>query len=182
MHNELEERKKQFLKTQNEKSLYLGEYKERVIAALKKDQILEDDVYQEILDAINSKDAYILKMSRDLELKKLKPYIEEAEKTGLKYQLVDGITYIGDIGLIVAAKDALDEIKDNVVIRDMDQDFIDAGLGEIFSKNRGKKICSDCYEEVEDKLPQYLGEFKKINFLDKLIGVKCPICKIKNKK
>lgn len=177
MMDEIEKNRMSFLKTQSEKNMFLGEYKERIIAALAKDQIIEDDVYPEIIAAINESRAYILKMARDLPLKKLKPYILEAERIKLKYQLVDGLTYSGNIGLIIAAKDALDEVKENVVIRDMDQDFIDAGLGEKFSKNKGKKICNECYEKVEKKLPQYKNEFKKINILDKILGVKCAVCK-----
>jgi uncharacterized protein YueI len=174
--SENEKRQKQFLKVQNEKNMYLGEYKERVIAALTKDQLIEDDVYDEILIAMKHKEAYILKMSREVKIAKLKPYIKEAEKISLKYQLVDGITYRGDIGLVLAAEDALTIEPENLLVRDMDQDFIDAGLGEIFSKSRGKKLCNEHYTEVKEKLPEYLPEFKKLNFWDKLWGEKCPIC------
>lgn len=174
--NENEKRKSQFLKTQNEKNMYLGEYKERVITALTKDQLIEDDVYQEILIAMKSKEAYILKMSREVKIEKLKPYIKEAEKINLKYQIVDGITYMGDIGLVLAAADALTVEPENLLVRDMDQDFIDAGLGEIFSKSRGKKLCREHFDEVKEKLPEYAEEFKRLNFWDKLWGEKCPIC------
>ncbi len=174
---EKEARKLAFLKTQSEKGFFLGEYKERVIAGLTKLQIIEDAVYPEIIESIRDKRAVILKMSREIKLNKLKPYIREAEKVKLKYELVDGISYLGDVGLIVAAKEAIEEQMENLIIRDMDQDFIDAGLGEIFSKNRGKKIDSECYEKVLEKLPQYANEFKKLNIIDRLLGRKCPICK-----
>jgi len=170
--------KKEFAKTQSEKSLFLGEYKERVIAGLAKDQIEEDDIYEEILKAMEDENAYILKMSRDLPLKKLKPYIQKAEELKLKYQLVDGISYYGNIGLVVASKEALHNPPNNIVIRDMDQDFIDAGLGEIYSKNKGSKLCKKHYHKLEEKLPEYKNDFKKLDFLDKIIGRKCIICKL----
>lgn len=175
--NEKDSKKLAFLKIQSEKSFFLGEYKERVIAGLNKLQIIEDDVYPEILESIKDHRAFILKMSREVPLNKLKPYIREAEKVKLRYELIDGISYSGDVGLIVAAKDALEIQNENIIIRDMDQDFIDAGLGEIFSKNRGKKIDSECYEKVVKKLPQYAEQFKKLNIIDRLLGRKCPICK-----
>ena len=168
--------RQQFLKIQSEKGVYLGEYKERVLAGLTKSQIIEDDIYPEIIACLKDKRAYLLKMSRDVELKKLKPYIIEAENHKLKYQLVDGLEYVGEIGLVVVAKEALSENIENIIIRDMDQDFIDAGLGEVFSKNRGRKIDAECYEKVEELLPEHLGDFKKLNFFDRLIGRKCPIC------
>lgn len=175
------ETKNQFAKTQAEKSFFLGEYKERVLAALQKDQIEEDDVYEEILKAMESEEAYLLKMSREMELKRLKPYIRHAEKIGLKYQLVDGISYYGNIGLVVVSKEALNRPPEQPVIRDMDQDFIDAGLGEIYSKNRGERICGVHYNKLLEKLPEYRGDFKKINMLDKIIGRKCVICEAEKK-
>lgn len=165
-----------FAKTQIEKSYYLGEYKERVLGALNKDQIIEDDIYPEIIDLMGRKEAYLLKISRDVEIKKIKPYIAHAEKIGLKYQLVDGLGYRGDIGLVVVSESALEFQNENLVIRDMDQDFIDVGLGEVFSKSMGLSICSEHYNDVKKKLPNYINEFKKINLLGKFLGQKCPIC------
>jgi len=166
----------QFHKRQGEKNQYLGEYKERIIALLYKDQLIEDDVYSEILEEMKSPQCYLLKLAREVGLEKLKPYIKEAEKIKLKYQLVDGLNYIGNVGLILVAKEALNERKENLAIRDMDQDFIDIGLGEVFSKARGKKICKKCYKKVEDEIPKYKDEFKKLNILDRLFGKQCAIC------
>lgn len=174
--DEKHKRNIKFAKTQREKDYYLGEFKENVIVALHKDQLEEDDVYSEILEAMRRSEAVLLKMRRDVPLKKLKPYIDEAEKIGLKYQLVDGLSYVGDVALIVVSKEAKENSQENVVVRDMDQDFIDAGLGEVFSKARGKKLCRKCYKEVEEKLPEYKNSFKKMGILDKLIGNKCPVC------
>lgn len=176
---QLEENRKlsnSFAKIQAEKSFFLGEYKERILGALNKDQIIEDDIYPEILELMASKEAKLLKLSRDVDLKKLKPYIGQAEKMGLKYQLVDGLLYKGEIGLVVVSDSAVENQKESLVIRDMDQDFIDSGLGEIFSKNRGAFLCSKHYEQLNKTLPNYINEFKKIDLLGKLIGRKCPIC------
>lgn len=174
---ETEKSKRGFIKRQSEKNLYLGEYKERVIVALNKDEIIEDDIYVEIEEALKTKTCFGMKMARDIPLKKLKPYIKIAENLKVNYTLVDGISYQGEIGLIVYSEEALDEQAENLVIRDMDQDYIDAGLGEKFSKNRGKKICKDCFDELEYKMPEKVNEFKKINIFHRLMGEKCPICK-----
>lgn len=161
--NQKEKSRMEFLKIQSEKGLYLGEYRERVIAGLTKLQIIEDDVYPEIIESINMKEAYLLKMTREIEIKKLKPYILEAEKRQLKYELVDGLEYSGDVGLVVVSKEALLEIRerDNIIIRDMDQDFIDVGLGEIYSKNRGKRIDAECYENVRKSFQNTFVSLKK---------------------
>ncbi|WP_319369872.1 DUF1694 domain-containing protein [uncultured Ilyobacter sp.] len=174
--DEREKGKIRFAKSQVEKAYYLGEFKENVIAALHKDQLEEDSVYAEIIDAMKGKDAVLIKMRRDVSLKKLKPYIDEAEKLGVKYQLVDGISYKGDVALVVVSEKAMENSDENLVIRDMDQDFIDAGLDEELSKARGKKICKSCFKKVEEKLPQYKESYKKMSIVDKLLGHKCPAC------
>lgn len=173
---EKERRTMQFHETQNEKNEYLGEYKERVIAALKKDQLLEDGIYDEILLKLKDENSYMLKMARDIPLKKLKPYIKEAENLNVRYELVDGIKYSGDIGLVLVSKNALDQEIENPVVGDIDDEFARAGLEGVYSKYRGKKLCKKCYKKIEDKLPQYIDEFKKLTFIDRLLGEKCMCC------
>lgn len=172
--NEREKTKIKFIKTQLEKGEYLGEFKENILAALTKDQLEEDNVYEEILKEMKKPGASIVKMRRDIPLKCLKPYIREAEKIKLRYQLIDGLSYRGDIALVVVSKETQDNAGKNLVIRDMDQDFLDAGLEERLSKARGKKVCKECYKKVEEKLPQYLDEFKRVGVIDRLLGYKCP--------
>jgi len=164
---------------QAQKSYFLGEYRERIIAALNIDQLIEDELYPEIITAMHNKNTKIVKMRRDVGLEFLKPYIREAEKLNVRYELVDGLSYKGDIGLVVVSGVSLDNESEDLIIRDMDQDFIDAGLGMKFSKSRGKAICKNCLREIEEKLPEYTKEFKKIGILSKLFGTKCPICEKK---
>lgn len=177
--NEREKAKIRFVKTQMEKGDYLGEFKENVIVALKKDQLEEDDIYPEIIEVLKEDDVSLLKMRRDVSLNRLKPYIRVAEELGIRYQLVDGLSYRGDIALVVVSKEPLDNAEEDVLIRDMDQDFIDAGLGEELSKARGKKICKKCYKKIQDTIPEYLGDFKKMGLLDKILGNKCSGCRKK---
>ncbi len=166
---------------QQEKKYYLGEYRERVLAALKVDQLVEDELYVEIVEAMKDPKAKFLKLRRDVGLKFLKPYIKEAEKLNFRYELIDGLSYLGDIGLIVASDLALDNEDQELVIRDMDQDFLDVGLGYEFSKNQGKHVCNQCHIIIKDKLPQYLDKFERLNFIDKLMGKKCPVCRDRKK-
>ena len=179
--DEKEKKMNQLYEIQHEKKYYLGEYKERVLAALKIDQLVEDDLYEEIVEAMKDPRAKLLKLRRDVGLKYLKPYIKEAEKLNFRYELIDGLEYMGDIGLVVISDKAIENQKDDVVIRDMDQDFLDVGLGYEYSKNVGKKICNQCYLKIQDKLPSHLHEFKKLTIIDKLLGTKCPICRDRKK-
>jgi len=166
---------------QQQKSYYLGEYRERVLVALKEDQLIEDELYPEVIEAMKDKRAKVLKLKRNVGLQYLKPYIKEAEKLNFRYELIDGISYRGDIALIVATEESIDNEEDDVVIRDVDQDFLDAGLGYEFSKNQGKHVCNECHLKIEDKLPNYIDKFQRLTFIDKLLGKQCPVCRDRKK-
>jgi len=179
--DEKEKKMKKLYNIQYQKKYYLGEYRERIILALKKDQLVEDEVYLEVVEAMKNNHAKVLKLKRDIGLKYLKPYIKEAERLEFRYELIDGLEYLGDIGLVVVSDKALDNEENELVIKDMDQDFLDVGLGYEFSKNQNKSICNECYLKVEDKLPCYLNKFKRLNIIDKLLGTNCPVCRDRKK-
>jgi len=179
--DEKEKKMNQLYNIQHEKKLYLGEYRERVIIALKIDQLVEDEIYLEVIEAMKNDSAKLLKLRRDVGLKYLKPYILQAEKLDFRYELIDGLSYLGDIGLVVISEKALDNENKELVIRDMDQDFLDVGLGYEFSKNQNKSICNECYLKIQDKLPNYLDKFKRLNIIDKLLGTNCPVCRDRKK-
>ncbi|MEI6856752.1 DUF1694 domain-containing protein [Psychrilyobacter sp.] len=179
--DEKEKKMNQLYSIQHEKKYYLDEYRERIIIALKIDQLVEDEVYLDIIEAIKSDCAKLLKLRRDVGLKYLKPYIKEAEKLDFRYELVDGLSYLGDIGLVVVSDKALDNENKELVVRDMNQDFLDVGLGHEFSRNQNKSICNECYLKIEDKLPSYLDKFKRLNIIDKLLGTNCPVCRDRKK-
>lgn len=177
--DELIERDKaqnKFLQIQAEKNLYLGEYKERVIIALTMEQIHRGEVYPEIIELMKSdRNAYILKLSREVPLKNFMPYIELAEKIDLKYTVVDGLTYHGNIGLVLAAEDALEKQRTNLVPDTINSDFIDNGLEE-YVEFIGDKICSHCMNNLAEIIPDRIKSFRSMTYFDAFIGRHCPIC------
>lgn len=180
--DERERAKINFLKSQMEKNYYLGEFKENIIIALHKKQLEDGIVYPEVLEAMKEWDAILLKMRRDVPLKFLKPYIEEAERIGLRYTLVDSLENLGDIALVVVSEEALANQNEDIVLDDIEEIFQGAGLPPGYSKAIGKKICKKHYELIEEKLPAYKGLFRKMSFFDKLIGKICPIDEVERRK
>lgn len=176
------EEKLRFLKLQAERDFYLNEFKENIIIALTEEQINSGIVYQEVLNQIKSGKVACLKMKRELPLTKLKPYITTAEKIGVKYELVDALNFRGKIGLVVVSKVPFDNEHREVVVPSIEDKFENVGLSREYVKYFEKKICEKHYELVKNKIPNYENRFKKINFLDKLIGVNCPICKLEKEK
>ncbi|WP_297597867.1 DUF1694 domain-containing protein [uncultured Cetobacterium sp.] len=173
--NEREKAKLHFIKIQSQKLDYLGEFKENIIVALEKQEIERNIIHNEIKEAMSDSRAVLLKLRRDIPFDCIKPYIEEAEKIGLRYTLVDDITFRGNIGLVVVSQEPLDNEDKNVVVESAAKVFIDAGLSEGFIYAEGQKICPEHYKELEEKLPEYLDRFQEMNFFDRLFGKVCPI-------
>lgn len=173
--NEREKAKLHFLKTQTEKLIYLGEFKENILAALEKQEIERNLIHNEIKEAMRDSRAVLLKIKRDIPFDSIKPYIDEAEKIDLRYTLVDDITFRGNIGLVVVSQEPLDNENRNVVLESATKIYTDAGLSEAFIYGEGHKICPKHYKELKAKLPERLDKFQEMNFFDRLFGKVCPI-------
>lgn len=171
-----------FFETQAEKIKYLQEFKENIIISLNKEDVESGFIYPEIIEAMHEPDAVLLKMRRDIPLKCLKPYIEVAEKIGLRYTLIDNVNIVGEIGMVVVSKDAMDNKKIDLKIDNLGKKFKEKGLDEDYPKYIGQKICSKHYKMVEQKYPLYRGSFTEFSFWDKLFGHVCPLCEKKGEK
>ncbi len=173
--DEVEKTKIKFQQVQVEKNYFLGEFKENVILAVRK-QELDGKLLREVVTAMKREDAVLLKISRTISLKKVKVYIDEAEKIGIKYRLVDGLSFAGDVGLVVVSKLTFDNENIDVILEKRSQPYEDLGLSASFSKHEGEKICRRHYTMVSDKIPLYAKRFDKLDIFDRLLGKKCPIC------
>ncbi|NME36276.1 MULTISPECIES: DUF1694 domain-containing protein [Fusobacterium] len=170
-----EKTKIDFQKTQNEKNYYLGEFKENVISALRKEDIDENIQYR-FLDLMKKENAKLLKISRELEMKKIKKYIEYAEKINLNYRLVDGIAYTGDIGMVIVSDYPIDNENKDVIFKNEKEIYKEKNLSPFYWEAEGKKICNFHYKQLKDKFKEKEDKFKKMGILDKILGYKCPIC------
>ncbi|MGL5578944.1 MAG: DUF1694 domain-containing protein, partial [Fusobacteriaceae bacterium] len=167
--------RKKFFQTQAEREKYLQEFKENIIISLNKEEIESGVLYPEIIEAMHEPDAVLLKMRRDIPLKFLKPYIEVAEKIGLRYTLIDALSFVGEVGLVIVSKEAMDNEGNDLAIDSINQKFIEKGLSSAYPKNFGKKICKKHYRLLSEKLPLYRGSFKEFSLIDKIFGQVCPI-------
>lgn len=173
--NEREKTKINFVQKQSEKSIYLGEFKENILAGLNISDIEKGIVDERIKEYMRDEKAKILKIKRDIEFEKITPYIKEAEKLGLKYTLVDDISFIGDVGIVIVSKEPLDNENEEVILESPTKVFTDAGLSKGFAFAYGKKISSKYYNQLKEKLPEYIHKFEEMSFWDRLFGKMCPI-------
>ncbi len=171
------ETKERAINAQIERSLFLGELKERVILALTKNQMLEKTIYTEFIDALNRADAVKIVLSRDVRFDRIQSYVKEAIKLKKEHKIVDGLSYTGEVGLVVVANDVtLPLTEDGIFILNTLDKILKKGLSKIYYESFNKKICTFHYDIIKNEIPEYLNKYKEISAFDRFFNMKCPIC------
>ena len=173
---EVEKTKDRAMNAQAERTRDLGECKERVIVALTKEQVAEDEIYIEVANAMKNREATKMIFSREVPLEKIERYIKKAEEAQIQHKSVDGLLYFGDVGLIIAADDALKAPIEDVFVKSIADKFSEKRLNQIYYQSFSKKICQFHLKVIKEEMQEYKDEYQEISFVDKLFGMKCPIC------
>ncbi len=157
-----------------EKRRYLGNFRERILKTLTFEQILEKGTYPEIEEALKDKRARKLVISRKVDLNVARDYIELARQNGLTFATVDSPQFIGDIGLVVVADDAVD--VEDIVVESRTERLKKLGIPEELINAVGERLCPRCYQIISEKAPEEKERYKAMSFIDRLIGTKCTGC------
>ncbi|CAM3096096.1 DUF1694 domain-containing protein [Streptobacillus felis] len=171
----IEKVKDKIINARVEKNRYLGEYRERVITALTKQELEEKFVYPEVMKALKKKIASKMIVSRDVDLSKLKKYITLAKQMKIPCKMVDGLSYTGEVGLVVISDDEVKNKLDDPVVLSFKERIINAGLDVVYYQAMGKKISKKYYEIIKEKLPELVEFYEPMGFFDKITGTICPI-------
>lgn len=92
----------------DEKKIYLGEYRERVIRLLSKKQVAQTFIYPEIIEALNHKQSSKLLINGELWDDLTNKYIALARQVEKPYTMIHDPHLKGDTGLVVVSDEALD--------------------------------------------------------------------------
>ncbi len=155
-----------------ERQHHLGEFRERLIRALTVEQVEGNGTYPEILEAMSHPRASKLVVSRAVELTAASEYIREAREKGLSFTTVDSPSFKGELGLVVAADDAVNEAE--IAVPSRKKKLKAKGLPEELIEAVGESLCNRCYELIRERAPEELANYKKQGFFDRLFGSKCP--------
>ena len=162
---------------QAEKNLFLGEYKERVIKALTFEEIKEKGIYYEIEKALEDKDVDKMVISRHADFNDIKKYIEIAKQKRVPYKMIDNLVCVGQIALVVVAKDAIvHEAGDEIVVTSKLEKYHLKHLPDIYFEAMESAVCDFHLDIIKKEMPEYAKNYKELTFMDKLFGSKCPIC------
>lgn len=180
---DIEKAKDRALATTIERNSFLGEYKERVLAALTFDEVREKGIYDEIEKALENKEAKKMIVSREVDFKCIKKYLDMAKNKHVSCKMMDNLLNTGEVCLVVASDEALSQPLENPIVESKIEKIREKNLPDIYYKAMGNKICDFHSDIIEKEIPEYRNYYGKIEFLDSLFGTKCPICqKIGGKK
>ena len=172
----IEKIKDRALATTIERNSFLGEYKERVLAALTFDEIEEKGTYNEIEKALEDKEAKKMIVSREVDFKCIKKYLDIAKSKHISCKMMDNLLNTGEVCLVVASDDALNQPLENPIVESKIEKIREKNLPDIYYKAIGNKLCSFHSDIIEKEIPEYKDYYGKIEFLDSLFGTKCPVC------
>ena len=174
--NNIEKIKDRALAATIEKNSFLGEYKERVLAALTFDEVNEKGIYNEIEKALGDKEAKKMIVSREVDFKCIKKYLDMAKNKHVSCKMMDNLLNTGEVCLVVASDEALSHPLENPIVESKIEKIREKNLPDIYYKAIGNKLCSFHSDIIEKEIPEYKDYYGKIEFLDSLFGTKCPVC------
>jgi len=154
-----------------ERVLYLGSLRERVLKALTREQVREPWVYQEIIRAAHSKKAKKIIVSGDIARKHYKKYEELARQAGLRFKLSSSGRYKGDTGLVVLADQAVE--NNTIAVPGRMESYRGMNIPLPLSGGKKRKVCAKCYHRINRLAPELIGYYRRLRFFDKLLGERC---------
>ncbi len=91
----------------DEKVIYLGEFRERVIKILSKKQVAQKFVYSEIIDALSHEQSSKMLINGELRDQLTDKYISLAKQVGKPYTVIHDPELKGETGLVVVSDQAV---------------------------------------------------------------------------
>jgi len=92
-----------------EKKKFLGTFRERIIIALTKSQVMEKDVYPEVVHSIKKYSKATLLVNGDISYPAISKYIQIAKTNGISFSIVNNHTSSTNIGLVLTLNEAIDK-------------------------------------------------------------------------
>jgi len=149
-----------------EKKIYLGEFRERVIVALSVEEVFYDEGVAVAEEALKDPMAHRLIVNHNkLTSQWTRKYMGLAQKHRKEYKSFHTEAQEA-MGLVVVGKEAVNRENIRVKLR---------LLPDKFQHATHQKLCDECYEELKVLAPDRVDEFKKLGLMDRLMGKSCGV-------
>lgn len=157
-----------------EKKLFLGQFRERVLIALTFSQIAEKGMYPAVEQAIRDPRARRLVISAQADLEAAREYIQLAAAHNLSFTTTSSPDFQGEIGLVVVAAVAVGQ--EEVLVADRAQVLAQKGLPPSLVEAVGEKVCPTCYNLIQEKAPEETANYRRLTLMDRILGAPCFAC------
>lgn len=156
----------------DEKTHYLGEFRERVLRVLTKSQVGEHVAYAEIEEALKDPRAALMVLHGDIGGQAAEKYRKLAEARGKPVTARKDADFAGEAGLVVVAKCAVDIAE--IGVEDRMARLTAKGLTEQLIRAAGEAVCKDCYARIREAAPEELKHYRLMSPVSRLFGEDCP--------
>jgi uncharacterized protein YueI len=157
----------------DEKRYYLGEFKERILRELSKNQVMEPAIYPEIFQALKDQRANRLILSGDIDRSSIEKYRVLARCVNKNCTVRIDPSFKGETGLVVASNQAVEEHEITVIDRSLRLQRL--GLSTSLIKAAGKKVCRKCIKRIVEVDENELINYHHLTWIDRLGGERCPV-------
>lgn len=157
----------------DERLLYLGEFKERVIKKLTKQQVAEKAIYPEIFQALQDKKADQLVINGSISSNFISKYKELATRLHKMYTIRNDMEFQGDTGLLVISDKAVEQQEMNVENRR--EHLQRLGVSTALIEAAGQKVCKECLTEISKADENERINYRQLTWIDRLTGDRCPV-------
>ncbi|WP_129596082.1 DUF1694 domain-containing protein [Anaerophilus nitritogenes] len=152
----------------DEKRIWLGEFRERVVFALTYDQIYKEEAIKVVKEKCKDERVKKIIIENNIRSEIAEKFMDISKEFQKDYKTIDMGDKKGDIALVLASDDAVEE--NNIILEKI------PSLPQEFLNIKNKKICKKHIEFLQKEAPFFVDEFKEINFLDQFVGIKCEVC------
>lgn len=159
----------------DEKVRYLGEFRERVLKKLTKEQVAEKVIYPEIVQALKDRKADKLIINGSIDYNLIAKYKDLATSLNKTSTVRSDPEYKGDTGLIVISDEAVDVQEINVENRGSRLSRL--GVSPALIEAAGKKVCKECLSKIAEVDQNELMNYQQLTWIDRLGGDRCPVHK-----
>ncbi|AKL93740.1 hypothetical protein CACET_c02240 [Clostridium aceticum] len=149
-----------------EKRKWLGEFRERVVLGLTIEEAKKIEAINVVKEGLKDSAAEMLIVNNNIPMETAGKYMKLAKEMNKEYKSVATEAQEA-MGVVLASRSAVDREDVTPVIKE---------LPEKFHHVKHKELCSKCYEELQHLSPEAAKEFKKLSFVDKVIGLYCGAC------
>jgi uncharacterized protein YueI len=104
----------------DEKRKFLGTFRERIIIALKKNQVMEKEIYPQVEKSMKENRTAHLFLNGNISYEALSKYVKLAKKYKIEHTIVANKEHDTEIGLVLAMDHAID--KEEIYVTEKEQE------------------------------------------------------------